>query len=182
MIAFLDPGLPHANLTRDSGPLGGLLYLSLASGAGARSFSYTPGSIHTILHTTRTTVVRLWLDVRGAHQEVIVFAMAIQGKLSVVLAFVLTGLSTIVVCLRFYSRHFLVGKLSAADWVMSLALVRKHRFPQTIPVACSSISARSVGQCRCQLVQYTLPRLQWCTRTFLESYHPFSSDRIAGQR
>ncbi|KAH7088332.1 hypothetical protein FB567DRAFT_336119 [Paraphoma chrysanthemicola] len=49
--------------------------------------------------------------------------MAVHGYLSVVLAFVLTGLSTVVVALRFYSRHFLVGKLSASDWVMFLALL-----------------------------------------------------------
>ncbi|OAL00673.1 hypothetical protein IQ06DRAFT_147619 [Phaeosphaeriaceae sp. SRC1lsM3a] len=49
--------------------------------------------------------------------------MAVHGQLSVVLAFVLTGLSTIIVSLRFYSRHFLVGKLSASDWVMLLALL-----------------------------------------------------------
>ncbi|KAH7400939.1 hypothetical protein DE146DRAFT_479981 [Phaeosphaeria sp. MPI-PUGE-AT-0046c] len=49
--------------------------------------------------------------------------MAVHGQLSIVLAFVLTGLSTIIVALRFYSRHFLVGKLSASDWVMLLALL-----------------------------------------------------------
>ena len=66
--------------------------------------------------------------------------MAPHAKLSVVLAFVLTGVSTSVVALRlgyidlcvtvemltfcrFYSRHFLVGRLSSSDWVMFLALV-----------------------------------------------------------
>ncbi|KAF2828405.1 hypothetical protein CC86DRAFT_380355 [Ophiobolus disseminans] len=49
--------------------------------------------------------------------------MAIHGTLSVVLAFVLTGLSTLIVALRFYSRHFLVGKVTASDWVMLLALI-----------------------------------------------------------
>ncbi|CAO2647807.1 Nn.00g087290.m01.CDS01 [Neocucurbitaria sp. VM-36] len=49
--------------------------------------------------------------------------MAVHERLAVVLAFVLTGISTIVVALRFYSRHFLVGKLSASDWVMFLALI-----------------------------------------------------------
>ncbi|KAH7380696.1 hypothetical protein BKA66DRAFT_128348 [Pyrenochaeta sp. MPI-SDFR-AT-0127] len=49
--------------------------------------------------------------------------MAVHEKLSVVLAFVLMGISTIIVALRFYSRHFLVGKLSSSDWVMLLALI-----------------------------------------------------------
>ncbi|KAL5120640.1 hypothetical protein ACEQ8H_001388 [Pleosporales sp. CAS-2024a] len=49
--------------------------------------------------------------------------MAVHGLLSLVLAFVLTGLSTAIVALRFYSRHFLVGKLRASDWVMLLALL-----------------------------------------------------------
>jgi hypothetical protein len=65
--------------------------------------------------------------------------MAVHGRLSVVLAFVLTGLSTIVVALRyaaiqtvnvprltgyrFYSRHILAGKIGASDWVIFLALV-----------------------------------------------------------
>ncbi|KAF2028034.1 hypothetical protein EK21DRAFT_114237 [Setomelanomma holmii] len=49
--------------------------------------------------------------------------MAIHARLSVALAFALTSLSTVVVALRFYSRHFLVGKLTASDWVMLLALI-----------------------------------------------------------
>ncbi|KAF1842424.1 uncharacterized protein K460DRAFT_293152 [Cucurbitaria berberidis CBS 394.84] len=49
--------------------------------------------------------------------------MAVHGRLSVILAFVLTGISTLIVALRFYSRHFLVGKLSASDWCMLLALI-----------------------------------------------------------
>lgn len=49
--------------------------------------------------------------------------MAPHAKLSNILAFVLTGISTCVVALRFYSRHFLVGKLSSSDWVMFIALI-----------------------------------------------------------
>ncbi|KAL6706628.1 hypothetical protein ACN47E_005384 [Coniothyrium glycines] len=49
--------------------------------------------------------------------------MAPHEKLSVVMAFMLTGLSTIIVALRFYSRYFLVGKLTSSDWVMFLALL-----------------------------------------------------------
>ncbi|KAI8936955.1 hypothetical protein NX059_006183 [Plenodomus lindquistii] len=49
--------------------------------------------------------------------------MAPHEKLSNVLAFVLTGISTCVVALRFYSRHYLVGKLSSSDWVMFVALI-----------------------------------------------------------
>ncbi|KAF1836952.1 hypothetical protein BDW02DRAFT_492481 [Decorospora gaudefroyi] len=46
-----------------------------------------------------------------------------NAQLSNVLAVVLTSLSTLVVALRFYSRHFLVGKLTSCDWVMLLALI-----------------------------------------------------------
>ncbi|KAF1947811.1 hypothetical protein EJ02DRAFT_391074 [Clathrospora elynae] len=49
--------------------------------------------------------------------------MASNERLSVVLAFVLTGASTVIIALRFYSRYFLVGKLASADWVMLLALI-----------------------------------------------------------
>ncbi|KAE8826843.1 hypothetical protein PTNB85_06752 [Pyrenophora teres f. teres] len=47
----------------------------------------------------------------------------LHGRLSIVLAFVLTSISTLVVVLRFYTRHFLVGKLTASDWVILLALI-----------------------------------------------------------
>ncbi|KAF2006873.1 hypothetical protein P154DRAFT_177796 [Amniculicola lignicola CBS 123094] len=49
--------------------------------------------------------------------------MAVHDKLTVVTAFTLTTLSTLIVALRFYSRHFLVGKLSSPDWVMLAALI-----------------------------------------------------------
>ncbi|KAF5848879.1 hypothetical protein GGP41_009973 [Bipolaris sorokiniana] len=49
--------------------------------------------------------------------------MAPHGLLSVVLAFVLTSTSTIVVALRFYTRYFIVGKLTIPDWIMLLALI-----------------------------------------------------------
>ncbi|KAH8732315.1 hypothetical protein GQ44DRAFT_745557 [Phaeosphaeriaceae sp. PMI808] len=49
--------------------------------------------------------------------------MVVHGQLSIILSFVLTGLSTLVVALRFYSRHFLAGRLRASDWVMLLALL-----------------------------------------------------------
>lgn len=49
--------------------------------------------------------------------------MAPHGQLSVVLAMALTSTSTIVVALRLYTRHFLVGKITAADWIMLLALL-----------------------------------------------------------
>ncbi|KAF2262787.1 hypothetical protein CC78DRAFT_301265 [Lojkania enalia] len=49
--------------------------------------------------------------------------MAVHGTLALVISFALTGLSTIVVGLRFYSRYFLVKKLSSPDWVMLVALI-----------------------------------------------------------
>ncbi|ENI04995.1 hypothetical protein COCC4DRAFT_40385 [Bipolaris maydis ATCC 48331] len=49
--------------------------------------------------------------------------MAPHGLLSVVLAFALTSMSTIVVALRFYTRYFIVGKLTIPDWMMLLALI-----------------------------------------------------------
>ncbi|KAF2799583.1 hypothetical protein K505DRAFT_195992, partial [Melanomma pulvis-pyrius CBS 109.77] len=49
--------------------------------------------------------------------------MAVHGRLAVVVAFVLTSISTVVVALRFYSRYFLVGKLGSPDWVMLAALL-----------------------------------------------------------
>ncbi|KAF2473359.1 uncharacterized protein BDR25DRAFT_323909 [Lindgomyces ingoldianus] len=49
--------------------------------------------------------------------------MAVRGTAAVVVAFVLTSLSTIVVALRFYSRYFLVGKVGSPDWVMLSALL-----------------------------------------------------------
>ncbi|KAJ4305509.1 hypothetical protein N0V90_001040 [Kalmusia sp. IMI 367209] len=49
--------------------------------------------------------------------------MAVHGTLALVVAFTLTSLSTVVVALRFYSRHVLVGKLGSPDWVMLAALI-----------------------------------------------------------
>ncbi|ORY10384.1 hypothetical protein BCR34DRAFT_625268 [Clohesyomyces aquaticus] len=49
--------------------------------------------------------------------------MAAHDKLTLVIAFTLTSISTIFVALRFYSRYFLVGKLGSPDWVMLLALL-----------------------------------------------------------
>ncbi|KAF2191170.1 hypothetical protein K469DRAFT_732655 [Zopfia rhizophila CBS 207.26] len=49
--------------------------------------------------------------------------MAVHGTAAVVVTWALTSLSTIVVALRFYSRYFLVGKISSPDYVMLLALL-----------------------------------------------------------
>ncbi|KAG9192904.1 hypothetical protein G6011_11638 [Alternaria panax] len=49
--------------------------------------------------------------------------IAPHARLSIVLAFVLTSTSTVVVALRFYARHFYVGRLTSSDWVMLSALI-----------------------------------------------------------
>ncbi|KAF2198561.1 hypothetical protein GQ43DRAFT_151604 [Delitschia confertaspora ATCC 74209] len=49
--------------------------------------------------------------------------MAIHGTLAIVVSFTLCGLSTVVIALRFYARHFLVGKLSSPDWFIFFALL-----------------------------------------------------------
>ncbi|KAF2872098.1 hypothetical protein BDV95DRAFT_492494 [Massariosphaeria phaeospora] len=49
--------------------------------------------------------------------------MAVHDRLAIIVAFTTTSISTVVVALRFYSRYFLVGKLSSPDWVMLAALV-----------------------------------------------------------
>ncbi|KAF2445280.1 hypothetical protein P171DRAFT_292331 [Karstenula rhodostoma CBS 690.94] len=49
--------------------------------------------------------------------------MVVHGTLTLVVAFTLTSLSTVVVALRFYARYFLVGKLGPPDWVMLAALI-----------------------------------------------------------
>lgn len=49
--------------------------------------------------------------------------MALHAHVSNVLAFVFSGLSTLVVALRFYSRLFLIGKLTSSCWVMMFALI-----------------------------------------------------------
>ncbi|KAI5373301.1 hypothetical protein J4E82_007944 [Alternaria postmessia] len=49
--------------------------------------------------------------------------VAPHARLSIVLAFVLTSISTIVVALRFYARHFHAGRLTSSDWVILLAII-----------------------------------------------------------
>ncbi|CAI6340369.1 unnamed protein product [Periconia digitata] len=46
-----------------------------------------------------------------------------HGALAVRVSFVLTGLSTIVVALRFYSRAYIVKKLGSSDWMMLMGLL-----------------------------------------------------------
>ncbi|KAF2111619.1 hypothetical protein BDV96DRAFT_499253 [Lophiotrema nucula] len=46
-----------------------------------------------------------------------------HGTLAVAVAFTLTGLSTVIVALRFYCRYYLMSKLSSPDYVMLVALI-----------------------------------------------------------
>ncbi|KAF2644936.1 hypothetical protein P280DRAFT_504420 [Massarina eburnea CBS 473.64] len=52
-----------------------------------------------------------------------VSATAVHGSLAVAIAFAFTSLSTVIVALRFYSRYYLVRKLSSPDWVMLAGLI-----------------------------------------------------------
>ena len=52
--------------------------------------------------------------------------MLSRGESLLVLAWVLVGVSSIVVALRFLARLIRIGRLEADDWFMLLALVSVH--------------------------------------------------------
>lgn len=161
----------------------GLLYLSLAGDAYARPFSHACGSSPTNPHSTRTTVVRLWLDEGDcrSHWSVIVrsngCAWTALGRFGVCVDGIIDNHRVIEILQPSFSsgqaQCFGLGYASCA---------RTFTITSLVTAFCSLISAWSMGFCCCQLVYHPLPRLQWCTCRFRRTPVCFASNISIGQR